>query len=174
MACTVRQLAGVLVVALVAADGVHAADVTKATTEAESRRKAAENGVKEIKTKSPQLSDDVRKAYAEAALRQNAWLDSACQAVEHGASAVPDVSAAAQSAATSLVECVVIRNQQLGVAADLAGPAAEGVRKSVAQGLTDIASETWRINRTAAPDKRAAAAATLRQRLQWKTWEEIQ
>lgn len=141
-------------------------------TDTEGRRKAAENGVKEIKAKSPQPADQIRTTYAEAAARQNAWLDSVCQAVEQGASTAPDVSTAAQSAATSLVEWVSVRNRALGLP-ELAGATADGLKKSVIQDLIEIASATWKGNRSADPTKRVSVAASLRERLHWKTFEEV-
>jgi hypothetical protein len=118
--------AGVLLIALV----VQAADISNAITDAESRRRAAENGLKDIKTKSPPPSERIRTAYTEAATRQNAWLDAVCLAVEQGASTAPDVAAMADSAATSLVGWVSVRNKALALP-ELTGPAADGVKKSV-------------------------------------------
>ena len=72
-----------------------AANVDKALTEADGRRKAAENGLREIKAKSKEQGEQVRPLYAEAASRNNAWLDVVCQSIQQGASTAPDVSSLA-------------------------------------------------------------------------------
>ena len=79
-----------------------AANVDKALTGADGRRKAAENGLREIKTKSKEQAEQVRPLYAEAASRNNAWLDVVCQAIQQGAATAPDVSASVEPAASAL------------------------------------------------------------------------
>lgn len=170
MARNVRRVAiavGVLLIVAVS----QAADINKAISEAESRKRAAENGLKEIKAKA-QPSEQIRTAYTEAATGQNAWLDLVCQAIEQGATAAPDVAASAQSAATSLVEWVNVRNKALGLP-ELTGVTADSVKKSVAQELMDIASGTWKSNRSADPKKRSGAATSLKERLRWKAFEQL-
>jgi hypothetical protein len=81
-----RMMVGAVGLVFMAAGASQAADLNKSLSDAEGRRKAAETGLKEIKTKSPQPSDQIRTTYSEAASRQNAWLDVVCQAVEQGAS----------------------------------------------------------------------------------------
>ena len=162
-----------VVIAMVAMAGVasHAADIKKALADTEGRKRAAENGLKQIKAKG-QPSDQIRGAYVEAATRQNAWLDSLCQAIEQGGATTPDMAASAQTAASSLVDWVNVRNRALGVP-ELAGAIADSTKKSVAQDLIDIASESWKSNRSSDAKKRTAAAATLKERLRWKPFEEI-
>ncbi len=101
-----------------------AANVDKALTDADGRRKAAENGLREIKAKSREQAEQVRPLYAEAASRNNAWLDVVCQSIQ--------------------------------------------------QDLTEIASETWKANREANEQKRMKTATALKERLQWRSWEEVQ
>jgi hypothetical protein len=159
---------GVLVIG---ASTIRAADLNKTLADTEGRRRAAENGLKQIKAKG-QPPDQIRSAYVEAASRQNAWLDSVCQAIEQGAANAPDVSSSAQSAATSLVEWVNVRNRALGVP-ELSGAIADSTKKSVAEDLIDIAAGTWKNNRSSDAKKRSSAAASLKERLRWKTFEEI-
>ena len=166
-----RTIVSAIAALLVAAAVGQAADVNKAIGDAEGRKRAAENGLKEIKAKA-QPSDQVRSAYIEAATRQNAWLEAVCQAVEQGAPAAPDVSAPAQSAAASLVEWVNIRNRTLGLA-ELTAPAADSTKKSVAGDLIEIANATWKSNRSGDAKKRSAAANALKERLRWKPFEEV-
>jgi hypothetical protein len=111
-------------------------------------------------------------AYTEAATRQNAWLDSVCQAVEQSAATAPDVTAAAQTAASSLVEWVSIRNRKIGLQ-ELTGATAESTKKSIANDLIEIANATWKGNRSGDAKKRSAAVNALKERLRWKTFEEI-
>ena len=162
-----------VVIAIVAIAGVasHAADIKKALADTEGRKRAAENGLKQIKAKG-QPSDQIRGAYVEASTRQNAWLDSLCQAVEQGSATAPDMNGSAQAAAGSLVDWVNVRNRALGVP-ELAGAIADSTKKSVAQDLMDIASETWKNNRSSDAKKRTAAATALKERLRWKPFEEI-
>jgi hypothetical protein len=75
-----RAIAGILGVLLVVAVTSEAADLGKTIASTEGRKRAAENGLKEIKSKSPQPSEQIRTAYVEAANKQNAWLDVVCQA----------------------------------------------------------------------------------------------
>lgn len=150
----------------------HAADVNKALSEAEGRKRAAENGLKEIKSKSSQPSDQIQTAYKDAATQQNAWLDAVCQAVDQSAASAPDVSTAAETAATTLVKWVTVRNQALGLP-DLTGAIADSVKQSVARDLVDIAGTTWKNSRGADAKKRTSVVASLNERLRWKAFEEI-
>ena len=108
----------------------------------------------------------------EAATRQNAWLETVCQAVEQGTASASDVSTAAETAATTLVEWVNVRNSALGLP-EMTGAISGSVEKSVAQNLLDIAGATWKNNREADAKKRTSVAASLRERLRWKMFEEI-
>jgi flagellar hook-basal body complex protein FliE len=117
-------------VLLITALASQAADLTKAVSEAEGRKRAAENGLKEIKTRSASPPEQIRAAYKDAATSQNAWLETVCQAVEQGTATAPDVSTAAESAATTLVEWVSVRNRALGLP-ELTGAVADSVKKSV-------------------------------------------
>ena len=89
MLWTARTIVGAAGVLLFTALASHAADLNKAVSDAEGRKRAAENGLKEIKIKSTQPSEQIRAAYNEAATRQNAWLETVCQAVEQGDSVGP-------------------------------------------------------------------------------------
>ena len=40
--------------------------------------------------------------------------------------------------------------------------------------LTEIANETWKSNRGANEQKRLKGATALKERLQWRSWEEVQ
>jgi pyruvate/2-oxoglutarate dehydrogenase complex dihydrolipoamide acyltransferase (E2) component len=167
-----RAVVGFLGWLLVVAVTSRAADLGKTIASTEGRKRAAENGLKEIKAKSPQPSEQIRAAYVEAANKQNAWLDVVCQAVEQGSTAAPDVSTAAQSAADSLVEWVNVRNRALGLP-ELTGAIADSTKKSVVQDLLDIANETWKNNRSTDAKKRTSAASSLKDRLRWRAFEEI-
>ena len=149
-----------------------AADVDQALREADGRRKAAESGVRDIKAKSQDPAGQVRALYAEAASRNNAWLDSVCQAIQQDSSSPPDVSAMVEPAATALVQWVSGRNRTLGLP-ELTSPIADTVKKKVIADLSDISNETWRSNRNAAEQKRTQAATALKERLQWRSWEEV-
>jgi hypothetical protein len=148
-----------------------AANINKALADAEGRRRAAENGLREIKAQSQ--GDQVRAAYMEAASRQNGWLDIVCQAVEQPAPTAPDVSSAAQTAASSLIEWVTVRNKALGQP-ELTGTVADANKTSITRNLTEIAAEMWKDNRNANEQKRTKAITDLRSRLQWKAFEQVQ
>jgi hypothetical protein len=167
-----RAVVGVLGLLLVVAVTSRAADLGKTIASAEGRKRAAENGLKEIKAKSSQPAEQIRAAYVEAAKKQNAWLDAVCQAVEQGSATAPDVSTAAQSAADSLVEWVNVRNRALGLP-ELTGTVADSTKKSVVQDLLNIASEIWKDNRSTDAKKRTTAATSLKERLRWRAFEEI-
>jgi hypothetical protein len=151
---------------------VHAADLKKALAEADSRRKAAENGLRQIKAKSSEQAEQVRASYTAAASGNNAWVDAMCQSIEQDSAKGPDVGTAAQVAANSLVDWVSLRNRALGIA-ELTGGVADGLKKSIAQNLVDIASESWKANHGGNQQKRTAAAVALKERLRWLTWEEV-
>jgi hypothetical protein len=162
------------VVAIVAVAGVilQAADFNKALVDTEGRRRAAENGLRAIKTKSPALGDQVRIAYTKAATEQNAWLEMVCQGVEQSSSSEANMTVAAEAAATSLVAWVAARNRALGET-ELAGASADTAKTWVHGNLTEIAAEVWRRNRTASQQQRERASADLKKRLLWKSWEQI-
>ena len=163
-----------LVVAIVAVAGVilQAADFNKALADTEGRRRAAENGLRAIKTKSPALGDQVRAAYTKAATDQNAWLEMVCQGSEKSGSAESDMTAAAEAAATSLVAWVAARNRALAET-ELAGAAADTAKTWVHGNLTDIAAEVWQRNRAASQQQRERTSADLRKRLLWRSWEQV-
>jgi len=169
---TARTIVGAAGVLLIAALASQAADLNKAVSDAEGRKRAAENGLKEIKTRSASPLEQIRAAYKEAATSQNAWLEAVCQAVEQGTATAPDVSTAAESAATTLVEWVSVRNRALGLP-ELTGAVADSVKKSVTQDLLEIAGATWKNNRGADAKKRTSVAETLKERLRWRMFEEI-
>lgn len=152
---------------------VIAASLDRALTEADGRRKAAENGLRDIKAKSKAQAEQVRPLYAEAAARNNAWLDVVCQSVRERDSTGPDVSSHVEPAASALVQWVSARNRVLGVA-ELTPPVADAVKKRVIADLTEIASATWKSHRGGDEQKRTQAVTTLKERLQWRPWEEVQ
>ena len=61
----------------------------------------------------------------------------------------------------------------LGVA-DLTGPIADSVKKRVISDLTEIANATWRSNRGGNEQNRTKSADALKDRLRWRSWEEVQ
>ena len=148
-----------------------AADLTKATTEAEGRKRAAENGARAIRAKTPQQVEQVRTLYEDAASAHNAWLDATKSALEKG-EADAAITDTATKAASSLVRWVAARNQALGEGI-LAGKLAETVEANTRQGLIDISAELARKERRAEASKKAQAAADLSSRLQWKRWSEL-
>lgn len=131
----------------------------------------AESGLRQIKAKSGDQAEQLRPLYAEAASRNNAWLDTVCQAIQQGMSTAPEVSAAVDPAASALVAWVSARNRALGVA-DLTGPIAGAVKKNVIEDLSELATATWKSNRGGSEQKRMKAAQALKDRL--RSWEEIQ
>ena len=87
MAAKLRGTWAVALLVVVSAAGVAiAADLNNALINADGRRKAAENGLRQIKAKSRDQAEQVHPLYAEAASRNNAWLDIVCQAIKQGAS----------------------------------------------------------------------------------------
>ena len=166
-----RTLISVMVIA--GAIALQAAPLNKALTDADGRRKAAENGLRQIKAKSSEEAQRVRDLYTDAMSRNNVWVDIVCQAIEQGTTSAPDVSAAAAPAATSLIAWVGGRNRVLGLP-ELTGETAESVRKLVVQNISDIADAAWRDNRSRDGEKRRKAAGALRDRLQWSTFEAVQ
>jgi hypothetical protein len=171
MRYNLRMILGVIGLLAITVTASQAADLKRALSEAEGRKKAAENGLMEIKSKG-QPSDELRRAYVDAATQQNAWLDAVCGAVEQGTATAPDVSTSAQTAATALVQWVNQRNRVLGLP-ELRGAIADSVQKKTAQDLIDIASDSWKSNRSGDGTKRAAAAASLKGRLRWKSFDEV-
>ena len=163
-----QMLVGMVGVLIASALAIGAADMTKALDQAEGRRRAAENGLKEIKGKG-QPSEEVRKAYVEAATRQNAWLEAVCLSLEQGASAPPDVTAVTQAAAVALVDWVQVRNPAVGLPA-LNDQAAATTKKTVIQTLTEITAES---SKARDPKRRADTVSMLKQRLHWKAYDEI-
>jgi hypothetical protein len=60
---------------------VHAANFDQSLRDSEGRRRAAENGLRQIKTKSVQQADQLRTIYTDAATQHNAWLEIVTEAV---------------------------------------------------------------------------------------------
>ena len=150
----------------------NAANLNQAIADAEGRRKAAESGVKAIKGKNQSI-EQLRQAYTEAANQHNAWLDLVSKAVQQKATTPPDVTAAIASTSTAFATWVAARNRALGEM-ELAGAAADAVKKKVSQDLTTIAAETWKSNKSADDKKRASVMTTLGDRLRWKSWDQLQ
>ena len=149
----------------------YAANIDKAITDAEGRRRAAENGLREIKTKSHNSIEEVHSAYSAAAASQNAWLDQVCKAIEDG-SAATDITSTAQSAAASLIAWVATRNRALGVPV-MTKELEDGAKGSIARDLVEIANATWKAARGSNPQQRQKTSASFRERLRWKSWDEI-
>jgi hypothetical protein len=166
-----RGLTFLVLFTTIGAAVTHAADLDKATIEAEGRKRAAENGARTIRSKSPQQAEQVRTIYDEAAAAHNAWLDATKNAIDKGESD-SGVTESANKAASSLVRWVAARNQALGEPV-LAGKVAETVEGSARQGLIDISSETARKQRRADATKKTQAVTELTNRLRWKMWSEI-
>jgi hypothetical protein len=165
-------LAVALAVVATAVAALAAVTLDQALTDADGRRKAAESGLRQIKAKSQEQAEHVRALYVEAASRNSAWLASVCQAIQQGAPAAPDVKETVEPA-TALVQWVSARNRVLGVS-ELTPPLAEAVKKRVMEDLTEIANGSWKNARGANEQKRAKTASDLKDRLTWRTWEEIQ
>jgi len=146
-----------------------AADVGKAVAAAESRKRAAENGARTIRAKSPQAAEQVRTIYEEAAQRHNAWLEAVTASPGQGEGAPAD--AAAASAASSLIAWVAARNQALGEPV-IAGATAVSSETLARQNLIDIAAEASRRTR-GANDKKRNETLTPLNRLRWKSWDEL-
>lgn len=165
-----RIVAGTAVVILVMAAFAYAADLTKATNDAEGRRKAAESGARTIRSKATQV-DGPRDLYVASANAHDAWLDATKNLIEKGDSDGA-VSEAAGRAASALVKWVAGRNAALGEPV-LSGKIADNVEASIRQDLIDISVETARRQRTSSAEKKGQAASDLGNRLRWKDWNEL-
>lgn len=152
---------------------LQAANVDKAISDAESRRRGAENSLREIMAKSDAQLEQARTSYTAAATSQNAWLDLVCRTAEAGSGAAPDMSPAAQAAATALMDWVSIGGKALGLPA-LTTSFAVGFKKSITQDLIDIGNTTLKTYGSADEKKRGEAIASLKARLRWKMPEELQ
>ena len=173
MACVGSNRVWIAVFALfVSGVAAQAANIDKAIADAQSRRRAAENGLRDIKSKVPGQAEDARRAYATATDGQNAWLEHVCQTVESGA-AIADVTSTAQTAASTLVAWVAVRNRALGVPV-MTNEIAESVKKSMVQDLVEIANATTKSARGSDPQKRLKMTASLRNQLQWKSSDDVQ
>jgi hypothetical protein len=84
----------------------------------------------------------VRERYSEAAVRNNAWLDAVCQAIQQGSATAPDVATSVEAAAVSLVDWAKLRNRALGIP-DMNEAAAASVKRMVVRDLTEIAKAEW-------------------------------
>jgi hypothetical protein len=166
-----RGVLSAVIVLTLAGAAVGAGNVDRAIADAESRRKGAESSMREIVAKADP-PDQVRAAYTAAASHQNAWLDLVCQAVEEGAPAAPDVTAASEAATAALMDWITIGGRALGLE-PLSDSLTEGLRKSIARDLVEIASDTWSTHRSADAKKRTKATTSLQTRLRWKTAEEL-
>jgi hypothetical protein len=170
---SITKRLGTLVIAFLIAGAIaQAANVDKALADSESRRKTAENGAREIKKKSSGQAAQVRAAYTAAANEHNAWLDQVCRAIEENGPSTLDASAAAKAAASSLVDWVAVRNRALDTPV-MKSDLAEGVKKSVVQDMIDIATSSLKSAQGADKQKRMKIAASLNERLRWKTWEDV-
>ena len=167
-----KRLGAVGIALLIAGAISQAANVDKALADSESRRKTAENGVREIKKKSSGQAEQVRAAYTAAANEHNAWLEQVCRAIEENGPSPLDASAAAKAAASSLVDWVAVRNRALDTPV-MTNELAEGVKKSVVQDMIDIATSSLKSAQGADKPKRMKLAASLSERLRWKTWEDV-
>jgi hypothetical protein len=163
----------VMVALLISTALAQGSNLNKSLADTEGRRRAGENGLRQIKMKSAQQGPDVRALYTEAATEQNAWLDAVTQAVQQPSATAPDVTTVSDRAATTFVAWVAARNKALGEPV-LAGGVADSVKRGVVQDLTDIAAETWKANRRADEKKRSVVISGLKDRLRWKTWDELQ
>ena len=167
-----RFLAAATIVLLTAGAALQAANIDKAIADAESRRRGAEDSLREILAKSDKQIDQARISYTNAASSQNAWLDLVCQTTESGSAAAPDVTAASQAAATAIMDWVAVGGEALGLPA-LKTSLAAGLKKSITQDLIDIGNATWKNYGSADEKKRTEAVASLKARLHWKTPEEL-
>lgn len=168
-----RQLAcaAALVMTLLPVGAV--ADIQASLSETEGRRQMAENGLRDIKKKSAQEAEQVRERYNDAAARNNAWLDALCQAIQQGSATAPDVSASADAAAVSLVEWAKVRNRALGIP-EMNEAATAAVKRMAVRDLNEIAKAEWASKHRGDESRRTKAATALKERLRWKTWEEVQ
>ena len=167
-----KRLGAVGIALLIAGAISQAANVDKALADSESRRKTAENGVREIKKKSSGQAEQLRAAYTAAANEHNAWLEQVCRAIEENGPSTLDASAAAKAAASSLVDWVAVRNRALDTPV-MTNELAEGVKKSVVQDMNDIATSSLKSAQGADKQKCMKLAASLSERLRWKTWEDV-
>ena len=155
-----RRIGPVLAVIVAAATLAHAADIKNAVAEAEGRKRAAENGAREIRAKSIPDAEQVKALYTAAASANNAWVE----ALSGGNVAAAE--AAASPAASALVKWVAARNRVLGVAA-LTDTVAASAETRTRQNLLDIAKGT-------AASKKRSEAQDIAVLLRWKTWDELQ
>ena len=170
---SIQPIVLALTIASFGATMLQAADLNKSIQDTESRRKVAESGLHQIKTKSPSDGQTVRAAYDEAATQNNAWVEQVVQALTQPSPAAPDVASIAEKAANTFVTWVATRNRSLGEF-ELAGAAADAVKKKVVIDLTDIANEAWKNNRQRDQGKRATFAKSLADRTRWKSWDQVQ
>lgn len=165
-------LAGLISVLMAATVVATAGNVSNALVQADGRKKAAENGARDIKRRGSSESDTARGVYTEAATRHNAWVEALCASIEQGTASAPDV-ATIEPAASALVAWLNARNRFLGVS-EMTAPIEDSVKRKVVQELTEISTASWKTNRGADPKRRSAVATSLKERLAWRTWEEIQ
>ena len=166
---------GTLAIAMAMLTGaaiLQAASLETSVIDADGRRKAAEIRLAKVKALSSPVADQAKALYAEAAAKNNAWVDALCRAIDEGAQAAPDLSSLAEPASASLLAWVGAQDKALGNPETTAA-IAEGSRKQVVQNLSDIATGSWKKNGKLAPEKRRQASADLRARLQWKSVEEV-
>lgn len=159
-------------VALVIGTGLAAAaDLDKATADAEGRKRAAENGARSIRAKAPHDVDAIRAMYGEAAAANGEWLAATSASIEKG-DADPAVTEAATRAAASLLRWVAGRNRALGLAVPT-DRIAEVEAAKVRQGLIDISTELSRKHRGANAATKAQATSNLANRLKWAAWDAL-
>ena len=169
----VRQLAWVTALAMALLPVGTAANLETSLSQTEGRRQVAEKGVRDIKKKSAEEAQQERERYSDAATRNNAWLDVVCQAIEQGSATAPDVATSVEAAAVALIEWVKVQNRALAIP-EMNEAATVSVKRMVVRDLTEIAKAEWNSKRRGDEARRRKAAATLKERLRWKSWEEIQ
>ena len=165
-------LACALVTVVSVARSTAGASLDESLANAESRRKAAENGLREIRARVAAQAEPLRAVYGVAAERNNAWVEAMCSAIEKGVVPGPDVAGMAEPAAAALMEWVAGRNKALGLP-EVSGANLEAVRRQITQNLTDIVGGAARATSPKDAGKRKQTAGGLRERLQWKAFDDV-
>lgn len=168
-----RTAIGVVSLLLLVASVGTAADLEQALVNAAGRKRAAENGLRDIKRKSSEQAAAVRAAYSEAAARQNAWLEALCKGLREGGTTAPDLKVLADEVAAALVSWVTPRNRALGVP-ELTPQTAAQVQADTVKNLAEIAQEAWQRTAKGDDQRRTGFATALDQRLRWQPWEAVQ
>jgi hypothetical protein len=161
----------VLLVALLGLDAF-AADIAKATKDAEGRRLTAESGVRAIRAKPPAPANELSALYDATADAHNEWLSATDAAIKQGTT-TEALNTTAGKAAATLVQWVAARNRALGETV-LAGAVAATAETRIRQDLLSITTETVNRARGQNEKRRTQAVATLDARLRWKPWADLQ